>query len=142
MGIIKAICISSEKGTAKHEVEQAEVIMQHGLKGDAHAGEGNRQVSLLSLQKIDEFRARGAEVQYGAFGENLVVDGIDFAELPVGTIFRSGEVQLEITQKGKECNTPCEIYHRMGDCIMPREGIFAKVLQGGIIKKGDRIDVE
>ena len=141
MSII-AICISSEKGTAKHEVEQAELVVQHGLKGDAHAGDWDRQVSLLSLQKIEEFRARGAEVEYGAFGENIVVDGIDFASLPVGTKFYCGEALLEITQIGKICRDRCAIYHRMGDCIMPREGVFAKVLKGGIIKKGDKIYVK
>jgi len=142
MGIIRAVCVSAEKGTEKKETEQAELVERHGIKGDAHAGDWHRQVSLLSLQKIEAFRAKGADVDYGAFGENLVVDGIDFASLPVGTKFRCGGALLEMTQIGKECHSHCAIYKRMGDCIMPREGVFAKVLQGGIIKRGDEIHVE
>ena len=142
MGFIQAICLSAEKGTAKKTVNEAELVPQHGLKGDAHAGDWNRQVSLLSLQKIEAFRATGAEVTFGDFGENLVADGIDFASFPVGTKFRCGDAVLELTQIGKECHNRCAIYHRMGDCIMPREGVFAKVLQGGFIKTGDEIHVE
>jgi TatD DNase family protein len=142
MGTVMAVCISAQKGTAKKDVGKAELVVQHGLKGDAHAGDWHRQVSLLSLQKIEAFRTRGADVDYGTFGENIVVDGIDFASLPVGTVFRCGEVILEMTQVGKECHNHCEIYKHMGDCIMPREGVFAKVLQGGIIKTGDEIHAE
>ena len=142
MGTVIAVCISAEKGTAKQDAGQAELIVQHGLKGDAHAGDWHRQVSLLSLQKIETFRSKGADVDYGAFGENIVVDGIDFAKLPVGTKFRCGVVLLEMTQIGKECHNHCAIYKSMGDCIMPREGVFARVLEGGIIKKGDQIIVE
>jgi MOSC domain-containing protein YiiM len=112
------------------------------LKGDAHAGSWHRQVSLLSLQKIDAFRGKGAEVVDGDFGENLVVAGIDFSALPVGTLLRCGEALLEMTQIGKECHSHCAIFKRMGDCIMPREGVFAKVLRGGIIKTGDEILIE
>jgi TatD DNase family protein len=142
MGTIIAVCISIEKGTAKKDAGQAELIAQYGLKGDAHAGNWHRQVSLLSLQKIEAFRAKGADIAYGAFGENIVVDGIDFASLPLGTVLRCGTVLLEMTQIGKECHNHCEIHKRMGDCIMPREGVFARVLQGGIIKAGDEIHVE
>ncbi|GHV93994.1 molybdenum cofactor sulfurase [Spirochaetia bacterium] len=142
MGIVLAVCISSAKGTAKRDVGEAELVARHGLNGDAHAGDWHRQVSLLSLQKIDAFRARGAKVDYGAFGENLVVDGIDFASLPVGTILRCGDVVLEMTQIGKECHSHCTIFRIMGDCIMPREGVFARVIQGGTIKTGDEIHVE
>ena len=142
MGIVRAVCVSSEKGTAKRDAGEAELVVRHGLKGDAHAGDWHRQVSLLSLQKIDAFRAKGAEVDYGAFGENLVVDGIDFAGLPLGTMLRCGNVVLEITQIGKECHSHCAIFEYMGDCIMPREGVFAKVIQGGIVKTGDDIHVE
>jgi len=142
MGTIRAVCISAEKGTAKRDVGMTEFVAQHGLKGDAHAGNGPRQVSLLSLQKIDAFRATGAEVEYGDFGENIVADGIDFASLPVGTRLRSGDVLMEMTQIGKECHNRCAIFHRMGDCIMPREGVFAAVLQGGAIRTGDGIHVE
>ena len=142
MGIIRAVCVSCKKGTAKKNVGKAELIIHHGFKGDAHSGNGHRQVSLLSHEKIETFRAKGANVEYGDFGENLVVEGIDFASLPVGTKFRCGDVLLEMTQIGKECRDRCAIYHRMGDCIMPREGVFAIVLQGGIIKTGDEIYAE
>jgi len=142
MGTIQAVCLSAGKGTAKPDAGQAELVANHGLKGDAHAGTGERQVSLLSLRKIDEFRARGATVKHGDFGENIVVDGIDFVILAIGTRLRCGEVLLEITKIGKECHNRCAIFHRMGDCIMPREGVFAKVLHGGIIQTGDEIHVE
>jgi len=142
MGTVRAVCTSAEKGTAKRNVGRAELEAQHGIKGDAHAGNGLRQVSLLSLQKIEMFRTTGAEVEYGDFGENIVTDGIDFAGLPVGTKLRCGEVLMEMTQIGKECHNRCAIFHRMGDCIMPREGVFAVVIQGGIIQTGDEIHVE
>jgi len=142
MGTVRAVCLSDKKGTAKRNAGQAELVVQHGLKGDAHAGSGERQVSLLSLQKIDAFRAEGAEVEFGDFGENIVVDGIDFAGLPVGTKLRCGETVLQLTQIGKECHNRCAIFDRMGDCIMPREGVFAVVLKGGVIKTGDEIHAE
>ena len=138
-GTIRAICISEQKGTQKHEVPEAELIEDWGINGDAHAGKWHRQVSLLGLGQIEEFRARGAEVFFGAFGENLVVDGFHFRTIPVGTKFQAGEVLLEITQIGKECHSHCEIYKKMGDCIMPREGVFARVLHGGRIRTGDEI---
>ena len=142
MGIIKGICISEKRGTQKHEVSEAKLIADWGIENDAHAGRWHRQVSLLSYDKIQEFRARGAEVEDGAFGENLVVEGFDFANLPVGTRFRCNDVLLEMTQIGKECHSHCEIYKVVGDCIMPREGVFAKVLQGGTIKVGDELVME
>ena len=142
MGKVIAVCLSEKKGTAKKDAGRVELLVQHGLKGDAHAGDWHRQISLLSLQKIEAFRAKGAEIDYGAFGENIVVDGIDFASLPVGTKFRCNDALLEMTQIGKECHSHCEIYKRMGDCIMPREGVFARVLQGGCIKNGDEINAE
>jgi TatD DNase family protein len=118
------------------------LVANHGLRGDAHAGNGLRQVSLLSLEKINEFCRRGAEVEDGAFGENLVVEGIDFAGLPVGAVLRCGDAVLEISQIGKECHSGCAIFQKMGDCIMPREGVFAKVIRGGPIKAGDEIYVQ
>jgi len=142
MGTIRAVCLSAEKGTAKRDAGWAELAAQHGLKGDAHAGTGHRQVSLLSLEKIEAFRAQGAEVAYGDFGENIVAEGIDFARLPVGTKLRCGKALLEITQTGKECHNRCAIFHRMGDCIMPREGVFAVVLQSGMVQAGDGIHAE
>lgn len=141
-GVIKAICISCKKGTQKSAVKSAKFIPHHGIEGDAHAGDWHRQVSFLSGDKIAEFKARGASVKDGAFGENLVVDGVDFKALPVGTILRSGEVVLRMTQIGKECHSHCAIYHQVGDCIMPREGVFAEVLQGGELKEGDELVVE
>ena len=141
MGKIRAICLSAEKGSAKRPVGEGELVARHGLKGDAHAGDWHRQVSLLSYEKAADFRARGAEVEDGAFGENLLVEGLNVSGLAVGTILRCGEAALEITQIGKECHNHCEIFKRMGDCIMPRAGVFAVVIQGGIIKVGDEIYV-
>ena len=140
MGIIRAICISTSRGTPKIQTERAQIQTDRGIMGDAHAGRWHRQVSLLSLEKIQQFRDQGAEVDYGAFGENLVVEGIDLASLPVGTRFQCGNVVLELTQIGKECHSHCQIYQKMGDCIMPREGVFTKVIQGGEIRKGDQLE--
>lgn len=141
MGIVRAVCISEKKGTQKHPVPQGEFVKDLGIAGDAHAGKWHRQVSLLSLEKIEEFRRRGAQVEFGAFGENLVVEGFDFASLPVGCVLSCGEVQLEVTQIGKECHAHCAIYQQTGDCIMPREGVFAKVLKGGVIRPGDSMEI-
>lgn len=139
MGTIRAICISEQRGTSKHEVPEADIQLDWGIVGDAHGGKWHRQVSLLSLESIEEFRARGASVDYGAFGENLVVEGFDLAALPVGTRFRIGEAELELTQIGKECHSHCAIYKQVGDCIMPRKGVFTQVLHGGHIAVGDEI---
>lgn len=141
MGKVIAVCTSPAKGTQKTNIKEALFIKDYGIRGDAHAGKWHRQVSLLSYDKIEEFRARGAEVEDGAFGENLVVEGIDFRALPVGTRLCCGDVVLEMTQIGKECHHGCQIYQKMGDCIMPREGVFAKVLRGGIIRIGDEMKV-
>ena len=141
-GKIRAICVSKERGVEKTETETAVLVEGEGIKGDAHAGKWHRQVSLLGLEQIEEFRSRGADVAFGAFGENLVVDGYHFRELPIGTRFQIGDVLLEMTQIGKECHSHCQIYKVMGDCIMPREGVFARVLHGGIIHKGDEIVME
>lgn len=141
MGRITAICVSERKGTQKHNVGRAELRVDHGIVGDAHAGNWHRQVSLLNKEKIDDFRARGAKVDDGAFGENLIVEGIDFKTLPLGTRYRSGDVLLEMTQIGKECHSHCAIYAAMGDCIMPREGVFCKVLRGGVLQVGDNLEI-
>lgn len=133
--------MSETKGTAKYPVEKAELVAEHGLLGDAHAGNWHRQVSLLSREKIDAFRARGAQVEPGAFGENIIVQGIDLSALPVGSRLRSGHVLLELTQIGKECHHGCAIFQAMGDCIMPREGVFCRVLEGGTLHTGDALDV-
>lgn len=140
MGVIKGICISEKRGTAKHEIEEAILAKDWGIQGDAHAGPWHRQVSLLSYEKIEEFRKKGADIELGAFGENLIVSGYDFRNLAVGTRFQCGEAVLEMTQIGKECHSHCEIYKRMGECIMPREGVFAIVLHGGTIRKGDLLE--
>ena len=141
MGIVRAVCTSEKKGTLKENVGEALFLEDFGLEGDAHAGKWHRQVSLLSYEKIEEFRARGARVEFGAFGENLVVDGFDFRKLPVGTRLACGDVLLEMTQIGKECHSGCAIYKVMGDCIMPREGVFARVLRGGRIRVGDEMRI-
>lgn len=141
MGTVMAICISEKRGTQKTRIPEAELIEEFGIRNDAHAGRWHRQVSLLSYETIEAFKARGAEVADGAFGENIVVSGIDLIHLPVGTRLRCGEVLLEVTQIGKECHSHCEIYHKMGECIMPTNGIFTRVLQGGMIKTGDEMNV-
>lgn len=142
MGKVIAVCVSDVRGVEKRPVSSARLLENWGLEGDAHAGTWHRQVSLLSLEQIEAFRARGAEVEFGAFGENLVVSGIDFARLPVGTRFWCGDVLLEMTQIGKECHSGCAIFKRMGECIMPKQGVFARVLQGGVIAPGDTMAVE
>ena len=139
MGKVIAICISEQKGTQKKNVGTACFIEDWGIEGDAHAGKWHRQVSLLSHDRVEEFRARGAVVDDGAFGENLVVEGFDFKTFSIGTKFCCGEVILELTQVGKECHAHCEIYKVMGDCIMPREGVFTRVLHGGTISVGDEL---
>ena len=141
MGKVMAVCLSEKKGTQKKNVHEAVVREDWGIEGDAHAGKWHRQVSLLSYEKIEAFKAKGAAVQEGAFGENLIVSGFDFKNLPVGTRFRCGEVVLEMTQIGKECHSGCEIYKIMGECIMPREGVFTRVLHGGVIREGDEMEI-
>lgn len=141
MGKIIGLCISEQRGTSKHEVPEINVVKDWGLEGDAHGGKWHRQISLLSFDKIEAFRARGAEVALGAFGENIIVEGIDFRNLPVGTRLQAGDVLLEMTQIGKECHSHCQIYHKMGDCIMPREGVFAEVIEEGHLSVGDEMTV-
>lgn len=136
-GKVKAVCMSEKKGTAKTNIKEATIIENFGMEGDAHAGNWHRQISLLSYEKVEEFRSRGARVDDGAFGENLLVEGFDFKSFPIGTKFKCNNVELEITQIGKKCHSECEIFHQVGDCIMPREGVFAVVLKGGVVKVGD-----
>ncbi|MGN8874135.1 molybdopterin-binding protein [Pseudoflavonifractor sp. HCP28S3_F10] len=137
-----AVCTSPAKGTQKKAVPSVHLIEDWGIENDAHAGKWHRQVSLLSHDKIEAFRARGAEVADGAFGENIIVEGIDFAALPIGTRFYCNDVVLELTQIGKECHSGCEIFKKMGECIMPKQGVFTRVLHGGDIKAGDEFRVE
>lgn len=141
-GIVRAVCISKQRGTAKEEVPECRLIENWGLESDAHAGTWHRQVSLLALEQIEAFRKRGADVAFGAFGENLVVEGIDLSALPVGTVLTCGDAALELTQIGKECHSRCAIYAQVGDCIMPREGVFAVVKKGGLVKPGTEIRVQ
>lgn len=141
MGVLKGICVSKKRGTKKVEVAEAMLVENYGIEGDAHAGNWHRQVSLLSLEKIEAFREKGAQVSFGDFGENLIIDGFDFRSLPVGTIFTIGDAVLKMTQIGKECHTHCQIYQTMGECIMPREGVFAVVLKGGQIRNGDTVEM-
>ena len=142
MAKITAVCISEKKGTQKKNVYEGILIDDFGLQGDAHAGKWHRQVSLISKQKIDEFIARGGNVSQGDFGENIIVDGIDCAKLPVGNkLTINNDIILEVTQIGKECHSHCNIYHAVGDCIMPREGIFTIVIKGGKVKVGDEIEI-
>lgn len=141
MSKVRAICISEKKGTAKVQVPKAEFIEDFGIKGDAHAGKWHRQVSLLAFEKIEDFRADGGNVDFGAFGENLVVDGIELNKLPIGQKIKIGEVLLEVTQIGKKCHDKCVIYYQVGICIMPAYGIFTKVLNGGEITLGEEVEL-
>lgn len=141
MGKINAICISERRGTSKNFVEAATFITEFGIEGDAHAGDWHRQISFLGQAEIDAFKARGAKVEAGAFGENIIAEGFTFKNLPLGTRLKCGEVFFEITQVGKECHNHCAIYQQMGDCIMPREGVFARVLHGGKISVGDELEL-
>lgn len=141
MGKLIAICISEHRGTQKHQVEKATLIENWGIEKDAHGGTWHRQVSLLSLEKLEEFQKKGAQIDFGAFGENLIIEGFDLRTIPVGTKIQIGTTLLELTQIGKECHSHCQIYKTMGDCIMPREGVFAKVITGGTIRPGDQVQL-
>lgn len=137
---IVSIAVSKKKGTRKTIVEEALLVADHGVEGDAHAGKWHRQVSFLASESIEEARKRGLDVDFGDFAENIATEGIKWTEVPIGTRVKVGESALvEITQIGKECHTKCAIFYMAGDCIMPREGIFARVLQGGTIRCGDPI---
>lgn len=139
-GIIKAISISKEKGTKKHNVSQAILKKNYGILGDAHAGTKNRQVSLLAEESIEKMKDKGLKVGPGDFAENITTKGIDLLKLRLGDKLRIGKnALLEISQIGKVCHTRCHIYYQVGDCVMPKEGIFAKVIRGGVIKVGDEI---
>ena len=138
-GKVLAVCTSAQKGTQKQPVDEITLKPDWGIEGDAHAGHWHRQVSLLAYEKIEEFRKRGADVAFGAFGENIVCEGFDLRTLPVGTRFQIGDCLLELSQIGKACHSHCEIYKVVGDCIMPREGVFTIVLRGGVVKPGDEI---
>jgi MOSC domain-containing protein YiiM len=140
-GTLLAVCVSGEKGEKKRAVEEAVLKAGHGLEGDAHAGEWHRQVSLLASESIAKMRARGLEVGPGDFAENLTTAGIDLPALNPGDRLEVGGAILEVTQVGKECHSRCAIYDQVGDCVMPREGIFARVLRGGRVRPGDEVRV-
>lgn len=137
-----AVCISKNKGERKTPVESVELRENHGIVGDAHAGEWHRQVSLLAKESIDKMRKLGLDVDSGDFAENITTEGIDLPGLPVGARITIGETLLEVTQIGKECHTRCAIYHQAGDCVMPKEGIFVRVLTGGMVRPGDAIELQ
>ena len=140
MGKVIAINISEKKGVSKRPVEYGEFIENHGLKGDAHAGNWHRQVSFLGQESIEKMKELGVKNLWaGKFAENITTEGIILYDLPVGTRFMINDVIFEVTQIGKECHQKCAIYHQVGDCIMPKEGIFAKVIRGGEIRPGDEI---
>ena len=142
MGTIIAVCISEKKGTLKQAIEYGNLIENHGLENDAHAGNWHRQISLLAVEAVREFEAKYKfTVPEGAFGENLLVEGIDLKNLPIGTKLYINESCLEITQIGKKCHLGCNIQQQTGECIMPNEGVFAIVLSGGRVKAGDKIEV-
>jgi len=137
---VVSIAVSGRKGTRKSCVQEAVLVKDHGIEGDAHAGKWHRQVSFLAAESIEGARERGLDVAFGDFAENIATEGIDWHSIAVGTRLRVGDsAEVEITQIGKECTKKCAIYYQAGDCIMPREGIFARVLQGGTVRNGDVI---
>ena len=135
-------CISEKKGTRKRPVPCITVAENHGILGDAHAGNWHRQISLLANESVDKMRAMGVELNAGDFAENIVTEGIGLKDLPIGTHLFIGETELEVTQIGKECHNDCEIKRLTGRCVMPTEGIFAKVIKGGVISPGDAITIK
>lgn len=141
MARIIAVCTSDKKGERKINVGSAKLIQDFGVEGDAHGGPWHRQVSLLAKESIDKMVKKGLDVGVGDFAENLTTEGIDLVSLPIGTRLKVGEALLEVTQIGKKCHAKCAIYEQAGDCIMPREGIFAKVLKGGHVSTGDTVEV-
>lgn len=142
MAKVLAVCISEKKGTMKHPVDAVELRIDHGIVGDAHAGNWHRQVSLLAEESVDKMKAVLPDIPVGAFAENILTEGLVLPALPIGTRLQVGSVLLEITQIGKECHADCAIRQKVGDCVMPREGVFAKVITEGSIRPGDEILVE
>lgn len=143
MGTIISINYSEKKGTVKQPVESAELRTDWGIVGDAHAGHWHRQISLLSFESFEEFQKEsGCKLEFGAFGENLLVQGINLKQVKIGDRLYAGSCCLEVTQIGKKCHQSCAIKQRVGKCIMPTEGVFAKVLQGGTLKKGDSLCIK
>ena len=141
MAIVKAVCISEKKGTRKIEVPSIKVVINHGIVGDAHAGNWHRQISLLAKESIDKLSDLGVTLTPGIFAENIVTEGIELVSLAVGTRLKVGNSLLEVTQIGKECHNDCEIKRTAGKCVMPTEGIFAIVIEEGEIFPGDEISI-
>jgi MOSC domain-containing protein YiiM len=140
-GEVIAVCTSERKGTRKRDRGEAQLRAEWGIEGDAHAGPWHRQVSLLAWESIQKMRDLGLNVGSGSFAENITTRGITLVDLPVGTQLRMGETEVEVTQIGKVCHERCAIYYQAGDCVMPREGIFVRVLKGGSVKVGDALEV-
>ncbi len=142
MGYVVAVCTSPKKGMRKKNIGTGRLVADHGLEGDAHAGPWHRQVSMLALESVQKMRDAGLDVNPGDFAENITTVGLDLVSLSPGTKISIGKEALgEVTQIGKECHTRCAIYHQAGDCVMPREGIFIRVLRGGTVKVGDEVRV-
>lgn len=142
MARVAAVCISEKKGTVKHEVPEIHVKIRHGIVGDAHAGDWHRQISLLGRESVEKMRQVYPDIPVGAFAENILTEGVTLYKLPIGTRLRVGSALLEITQIGKECHASCAIRRQVGDCVMPRDGVFAIVLEEGTIRRGDVIEIE
>ena len=142
MATVLAVCISEQKGERKKPVASVELRENHGIVGDGHAGDWHRQVSLLAQESIDKMRAMGLDVSAGDFAENITTSGINLVALPPGSRLHVGESLLEVTQIGKECHTRCAIFYQAGDCVMPKEGIFARVITGGVVRPGDDVRVD
>ncbi|MCP4364808.1 MAG: MOSC domain-containing protein [Planctomycetes bacterium] len=141
-GRVIAVCVSEKKGTQKEDVREVTLVKDSGIQGDAHAGPGHRQVSLLALESANLMKDKGLDIDSGDFGENIVTEGLDLKHIIPGTRLRVGnEALLEITQIGKECHDRCAIYYKAGDCIMPKEGIFGTVQAGGVVRIGDEVEI-
>ena len=142
LGRIVAVSVSDRKGMKKTNMDSVYLIENFGLENDAHSGDWHRQVSLLAIESIEEIRNKGLDVSPGDFAENITTKGIRLSELPIGKHLKLGiDAMAEVTQIGKECHSRCAIYHQVGDCVMPREGIFVRILRGGIIESGDTIEL-
>jgi MOSC domain-containing protein YiiM len=138
-GRVAAVCASKEKGTVKQNVGSARLVEEYGIEGDAHAGFAHRQISLIAAEDIESMRAKLPDLAPGSFAENITTEGIDLASLSIGDRLEAGECLLEVSQIGKECHTRCEVFRLSGDCIMPKKGVFCRVLRGGNVKTGDSI---
>lgn len=141
LAAVVSVCTSDVKGAKKKAVGRGRLLPDWGIEGDAHGGNWHRQISLLGIESINKIRNKGLHVNSGDFAENITTEGIELYSLPIGTQLKIGDTLLEITQIGKECHSRCTIFQTVGDCVMPREGVFARVLRGGIITKGDRIEI-